>query len=58
MSQFEEPVDPINFAIDHRQEKIAKYLVEKAFSLHHTYLVRKSVFFLNTKTVVIILGFQ
>ena len=57
MSQFEEPIDPINFAIDHRQEKIAKYLVEKAFSLHHTYLVRKPVF-LNTKIVVIKPGFR
>lgn len=44
MSQFEEPVDPINYAIDHRQEKIAKYLVEKAFSLHHTYWEKDAVF--------------
>ena len=39
MSQFDGQTDPVNYAIDCGKEKIAKYLVEKAFSLHHIYWV-------------------
>ena len=41
MNQFDQQVDPVNFAIDCGKEKIARYLVEKAFSLHHVYWVSK-----------------
>lgn len=43
MSQSDGQADPVNYAIDCGKEKIAKYFVEKAFSLHHIYWEKNAV---------------